>query len=94
MSNNTLQPVQVSPLPTGSGGNNATKAHLNNINTTLTMMNAQSNADSKYDPPVPKPITNQVIVGPREAFCGQYNACADTLLVVGILCIVYGIFKK
>lgn len=84
---NLLRSVQVSPLPIGSGGGNSTKQQLNDINVSLTAMMAQSNADQKYDPPVPKPITEQ--------FCSMDNDMTSTALVaVAVLFIVYGIYAK
>ena len=57
-----LKPTQVHPLPIGSGGNSALKQQMNQTNTLLTMLNAQANANTKYDPAVPQPITNSIII--------------------------------
>lgn len=90
--NNLLRSVQVSPLPIGSGGGNSTKQQLNDINVSLTAMMAQSNADQKYDPPVPKPITEQTIT---EQFCSMNDVNPSSIIiVVGVLFIVYGIYAK
>jgi len=90
--NNTLlRSVQVSPLPIGSGGNNSTKQQLNDINISLTTMMAQANADQKYDPPVPKPITSQSI---SEHFCSNNNDIPSIIALFGIVFIVYGICVK
>ena len=51
---------QVSPLPVGPGGKSPAKRQMNDTNTQLTMLMAQSAANTKYDPPVPQPITKQV----------------------------------
>ena len=80
---------QVSPLPTGPGGNNSTKKQLNDTNTMLTMLTAQAGADTKYDPPVPKPVTKAVTI---EKFCT--TQLSPMLAVVGGLLIVYGIVAK
>ena len=65
---------------------------MNNTNTQLTMMAAQINADKKFDPPVPKPITKQIIQG----FCsGEANQDIPIILsIIGCICIVYGVFAK
>lgn len=80
---------QVSPLPVGSGGNNPTKKLLNDTNVRLSMMTAQAAANTKYDPPVPKPITTQVI---KEKF--TQNSFPSMLYVIGGLFIVYGLVAK
>lgn len=79
---------QVSPLPVGPGGNNPIKHEMNNTNTKLTMLTAQAEADTKYDPPVPQPITKQVI---KENFTAN---SANMIFVIGGLCIVYGLIAK
>lgn len=87
-----IRSVQVSPLPIGSGGGNSTKQQLNDINVNLTAMMAQSNADQKYDPPIPKPITEQTIT---EQFCSIDNVSYPSIIaVVGVLFVVYGICAK
>jgi len=87
--NNLLRSKQVSPLPVGPGGGNPTKTLLNDTNTQLTMMTAQANANTKYDPPVPQPVTKAVI---KENFS---NGTASTsLFVLGVLFIVYGLVTK
>ena len=53
---------------------------------------AQSNADQKYDPPVPKPVTSQTIT---EQFCSMNDIPPSTIIaVVGVLFVVYGICIK
>ena len=88
--NDLIRSQQVSPLPIGPGGNNAIKNQLNSLNTTLTMAEAQSRADTRFDPPVPQYMTNASI---KESFCS--TPTVSTLLAsIGILCIVYGIVAK
>jgi hypothetical protein len=80
---------QVTPLPIGPGGSNPTKQKLNDINVQLAMMKAQSIANTKYDPPVPVPITKAVT---KEKFTTQ--SFPSVLFVVGSLLIVYGLVSK
>ena len=90
MSNtNLIRPHQVSPLPVGSGGQNQIKQQLNNTNIQLAMLKAQSVANTKYDPPVPKPVTSQVTL---EAFCS--TPAPLMISVIGGLFIVYGLIVK
>ena len=90
-----LRSKQVVPLPIGSGGNNATKTQMNNTNIQLTMMAAQANANTKYDPPVPPPVGNAVI---SQGFCSGSSSDSDPfpviVAVIGGLFIVYGIIAK
>lgn len=87
---NLLHSQQVSPLPIGPGGNNSIKNQLNSLNTTLTMAEAQSRADTRFDPPVPEPITQASI---KESFCTS-SSTSTLLASVGILFIVYGLVAK
>ena len=89
MSNNLIRSKQVSPLPVGPGGGNPTKKALNDTNVQLTMMTAQATANTKYDPPVPQPVTKAVV---KEAF--RSETISTTLFVVGGLFIVYGFVSK
>jgi len=82
---------QVSPLPVGPGGNNPTKRQMNDTNTRLTMLTAQASANTKYDPPVPQPITKQVTL---EKFCSGSNPIPSIFFVIGGLLIVYGLVAK
>ena len=82
---------QVSPLPVGPGGNNPTKRQMNDTNTRLTMLTAQASANTKYDPPVPQPITKQVTL---ENFCSGANTIPSIIFVIGGLLIVYGLVVK
>lgn len=88
-SNNLLRSRQVTPLPVGPGGNNPTKTQMNQTNTQLTMMSAQATANTKYDPPVPQPVSKQVT---KETFTS--DSLPNMLFVVGGLFIVYGIVAK
>jgi hypothetical protein len=88
---NVLKSKQVTPLPIGPGGKNATKNQMNATNTQLEMLTSQATANTLYDPPVPKPITKQVI----QPFCsGPYNDLPSVLLVCAGILIVYGFVSK
>lgn len=87
--NSLIRSRQVSPLPVGPGGKDQTKKQLNDMNTQLTMLTAQSTANTKYDPQPPKPVTTQVV---KEAFTSQN--ISSMLFVVGGLFIVYGFVAK
>lgn len=89
MDNHQIKNIRVSPLPLGSGGKNKTIEDLHKTNTALTMLQAQSSVDTKYDPPVPKHITSQVI---KENFTDK-NIYVG-LNVIGSLLIVYGLCAK
>ncbi len=82
---------QVSPLPVGPGGKSPAKRQMNDTNTQLTMLMAQSAANTKYDPPVPQPITKQVTL---EKFSSSAMPISSTILVIGGLLIVYGLVSK
>jgi hypothetical protein len=84
-----IRPKQVSPLAVGPGGNNPVKNQMNQTNTQITMLNAQAAANTKYDPPVPQPITKQVT---KEAF--TVDVMPQMLFVIGGLLIVYGLVAK
>jgi len=92
----TLRTAQVTPLPIGSGGSSTTALRMNNMNSNLTMMSVQSAADSKYDPPVPQPLTSPQLV---QAFCSgpslRYsNNLPVYIALLGGACIVYGVITK
>ena len=89
--NNVLRSKQVAPLPIGPGGKNQIKNQMNETNTQLTMLTSQATANTKYDPPVPKPITKQVTI---EKFCSNSTSASHLIAVVGGLLIVYGIVAK
>jgi hypothetical protein len=87
----SVTPIQVSALPIGSGG--ASAAKLNSINTTLTMLGAQSEANTMYDPLPPPPSTTPTVIGKQEGFCSPYDM--PTLLgMAGIGFVLYGLFAK
>jgi hypothetical protein len=86
-----IKPRQVSPLPVGPGGKNQLKQQLNDTNVQLAMLTAQATANTKYDPPVPKPVTKQVTL---ETFCSRSTTTPVMLGVAGILFIVYGLIAK
>jgi hypothetical protein len=88
------KPMQVTPLPIGSGGNNDTKKHMNENNTNLTMLMAQSQADTKYDPSPPTPLIAAHTSKTIEGYCSRSSNIAYLIGVVGVCCIVYGFFKK
>ena len=90
MDKHQIKQIQVAPLPLGSGGKNKTIQDLHNTNTSLTMLQAQSNTDTKFDPPVPKHKTTQVI---KENFTDMHDT-AKMVAVIGGLLIAYGIFAK
>jgi len=84
-----LRKRQVSPLPIGPGGDNPVKRQMNETNIQLTMLTAQAEANTKYDPDVPVPVTNQVIM---ENFSS--GSIHTSLMVISGLLIVYGIVAK
>ena len=86
-----IKPRQVSPLPVGPGGKSQLKQQLNDTNVQLAMLTAQATANTKYDPPVPKPITKQVTL---ETFCSGSTTTPAMIGVAGILFIVYGLIAK
>lgn len=91
----SITPIQVSALPIGSGGKSESAAQLNNMNTTLTMLSAQSQANTMYDPLPPSPATTPVVVGKQEGFCGQYDIDAPTMIAfAGMGFVLYGLFAK
>ena len=89
---NVLKGKQVTPLPIGPGGKNAIKNQMNDTNTQLSMLASQATANTLYDPPVPKPVTKQLI----QPFCSGSAGVdpASILLVLAGMFIVYGIISK
>ena len=88
---NVLKSKQVVPLPIGPGGKNATKNQMNDTNTELTMLTSQATANTLYDPPVPKPVTKQLV----QPFCsGPTDPIPYVVLVLAGVLIVYGIISK
>jgi hypothetical protein len=88
-SHSLIRPRQVSPLPVGPGGKNPVKQQMNQTNTQLTMLSAQAAANTKYDPPVPQPVTKAVT---KESF--TVSDLPKMLYIVGSLFIVYGLVAK
>jgi len=84
-----IRSKQVSPLPIGPGGNNSIKNQMNQTNIQLTMLHSQATANTKFDPPVPQPITKQVI---KESFTS--NVFPQMIFVVGSLLVVYSFVSK
>ena len=83
--------VQVSPLPIGPGDSkNQTTREINKTNTMLTMISAQANADSSFDPPTPTPVTKPII----QHFCSKSETSSVMLGVIGCILIVYSIIAK
>ncbi len=92
MDKHHIRSKQVSPLPIGSGGNNPTKQQLNATNAQLTMMSSQAIADTKYDPPVPKPVTTPTTI---ENFTElDTQSLGVTIGIIGSLLIIYGMIAK
>jgi hypothetical protein len=88
---NVLKSKQVAPLPIGPGGKNSIKNQMNDTNTQLTMLSAQATANTLYDPPVPKPVTKQLV----QPFCsGSNEPLPHIMIVIAGLCIVYGLISK
>ena len=83
--------VQVSELSISSSGsgNSAAAAQLNNVNVNLATVALQADADSIYDPKV---ISGKPSIIRPEGFCSSSNS--SMIMVVGILCIVYGVIAK
>jgi len=89
---NVLKSKQVSPLPIGPGGKNATKNQMNDTNAQLTLLTAQATANTLYDPPVPQPVTKQLI----QPFCSGSDSPDPTsaLWILAGIIIVYSILSK
>ena len=88
---NVLKSKQVAPLPIGPGGKNAIKNQMNDTNVQLTMMASQATANTLYDPPVPKPVTKQLV----QPFCsGSNDSLPSMLFVLAGVFIVYGLVSK
>ena len=83
--------VQVAALPiSGSGsGNSAAAAQLSNIAVNLAGTAIQADADTKYDPKV---VSGKPTIIRPEGFCSSSHS--SMIMVVGILCIVYGVIAK
>ena len=77
------------PMSGSGSGNSAAAAQFNNVAVTLAATSLQANADCKYDPKV---ITGKPTIIRSEGFCSSSNS--SMIMVVGILCIVYGVIAK
>jgi len=87
-----IRSAQVDSLPLASGGApSQTQKEMETTNTTLTMMLAQSNADSVFDPPPPTTITPSRI---REAFSSNGPEWSHLLLAISVGLIAYGMVSK
>ena len=87
-------PVSVAPLPSGSGGSNTTKQQLNNTNVQLSMLQSDACASSTFDSPVPQPVKPAQVV---QSFCSQntiHQSATSSVVVIGMLLIVYGLIIK
>lgn len=80
--------TRVSILPVSSGNNNPIARKMLEQNQSITMLNAQAQADTAYDPPAGPRPTQAVFV---ESFGFQTGIATTTLFVAGILSIIYGI---
>lgn len=88
----TNQAIRVAPLGlSGSGAQSEVGRKLDMQNKEITMMLAQSNADTVYDPdPAKRPTEAQMISGFE-----NYSASTGTVIAVcGILLFVYGIVSR
>jgi len=88
---NVLKSKQVAPLPIGPGGKNSIKNQMNDTNTQLTLLASQATANTLYDPPVPKPVTKQLV----QPFCsGPGDPLPNIMIVIAGILIVYGVISK
>lgn len=76
-------------ISSSGSGNSAAAAQLNNVNVNLATVALQADADSMYDPKV---ISGKPSIIRPEGFCSSSNS--SMIMVVGILCIVYGVIAK
>jgi len=91
MSRAECNAIAVKPLPSGSGGSNTTKQQMNDVNVELAALSADSCASAKFDPPAPQPVVPAQII---QHFQSGSMSIADSLAVIGYLCIVYGLIAK
>lgn len=87
---NAVKAVQVTALPIGSGGNNQLGKEMSKTNEQMTMMMAQANANSRFDPPTPAPVTKQVV----QAFCSDSEPTSVVIGAIGCMFIIYGLIAK
>lgn len=91
MSRSECNAIAVKPLPSGSGGSNTTKQQMNDANIELAALSADSCASSKFDPAAPPPVVPAQIIQHFQS--GSMNM-ADSVAIIGTLCIVYGLIAK
>lgn len=85
---------QVAPLPiTGSGGQHSDAIDkLNNVSILLTSASLQASEDGKYDPKVVS--GTPTVIRPVQGFCSPSSDVSSSLMMIGILLIVYGVIAK
>ena len=77
----------------GSGSGTASAVDkLNNVSVSLAAASIQASEDSKFDPKVQSGTPTVIRSG--QGFCSPAADPASTLIMVGILLIVYGIIAK
>lgn len=67
---------------------------MEKTNTTMTMLLAQSNADTTFDPPPPTPLTAPRIIESFRVSSVQRERAMAGLVVGGVLLLVYGIMAE
>ena len=92
MSGNIAVVTQLPPSPGDT-------SKFNDINTQLTLMQCQSNADAVYDPQSPPPKTPPKYIqpfcsGPSDPSMRNYMMLSKVLFVIGGVCVIYGIIRK
>jgi hypothetical protein len=85
---------QVAPLPMSGSGSGKSSAldKLNNVSVTLAAASIQAAEDGKYDPKVQSGTPS--VIRPGQGFCSPTADPASTLMMIGILLIVYGVIAK
>jgi hypothetical protein len=81
---------QVAPLP--SIGPGAANAQLNNISIGLSGTMVQASEDSKYDSKYKG--ASSTSINPAQGFCSPSANVSSSLMMIGILLIVYGVIAK
>lgn len=74
-----------------SSGKSQSQKEMEKTNTTLSMLMAQSTADSSFDPPPPPTVTSPSI---REAFCSSRVDSSYGVMALAIVFMLYGILSK
>ena len=89
----SIRPLQVTPLPLSSGAvPNQTQKEMEKTNTTLTMLLAQSTADSTFDPPPPPTATPSRIQETFQSY-GDGSDPAYWVLAIAVVLMMYGLSK-